>query len=60
MIPVLGRGGSPSDPKAMSLQPARVLVLRIVLLRLWIKFSCHDPVKSSYHVILSCGLDFVA
>lgn len=50
MIPVLSRGGSPSDPKAMSLQPARVLVLRIVLLRLWIKFSYHDPVKSSYHV----------
>lgn len=50
MIPVLGGGGSLSDPKAMSLQPARVLVLRIVLPRLWIKFSYHDPVKSSYHV----------
>ena len=50
MIPVLSHGGSPSDPKAMSLQLARVLVLRIVLLRLWITFSYHDPVKSSYHV----------
>lgn len=34
-------GGSASDSKALSLQPARTLVLRIVLLRFWIKSSYH-------------------
>lgn len=39
---VAGGAGGTSDSKAMSLQPARTLGFRIVLLRFWIKSGYHD------------------